>query len=196
MKICDYIREIDLRMPNSFTDDEKISFLNHTLREMYKICSKELEHKAAADDEILLPEGIDGDSIRAVFVGESEYFERGKVRRAKGEYEISERRMHLLPPAKSEAVIKYTPLVLFKTIGEITADGNIEEKNKAYENQNGNIPDKYAEILILGAVYKAALAAEDTALAASYKMWYEERRLRIMLDRYKKGTYPVTKIVR
>lgn len=196
MKLCNILKELDSRYVTSFTDNEKISFLNHAVRDIYLICSKKSVFKTEINGKIQLPEEINESTIRSVFVGGEEYLNSDRVRGGGARYSIdAENKLKLCDGGAGAAEITYVLYSLFKTLADIEEDASITDKTYYYENQTGGIEDRFSELLVLGALYRMAAAAEDITQAGNFKGQFDRAWFYALTNSYR-GKYPLTKMVR
>lgn len=196
MKLCDILRELQARYPSSFTDEEKIAFLNHAVRDIYLICSKKSIYTAEAAEEIQLPEEVNAGTIRSVFLGGEEYLNSARVRSRGLRYTLdAENKLRLSGGGTGNVEITYVLYSLFKTLADIEADDTIADKTAYYESQTGGIEDRFAELLVLGALYRMAAAAEDMTQAGNFKGQFDQSWFYTLTKRYSGSMYPITKMV-
>jgi hypothetical protein len=197
MKLTDILKEIDTRLPNTLPAEVIIGFLNHTVRAIYIYCGETRTYETNAAKEVLLPEYIKGDLIKSVYAGDEAYLNLKKAPGGRSTYTVNDENILILnPKADGALTISYTPYSLFKTLSEVLSEDTEDDKVKLYEDQTGGICDAFSELLVLGALYRAAEAEEDVTLSNNFRASYEELKRQAMGQRYQKGCYPITKIVR
>lgn len=197
MKLIDILKEIDIRLPNTLSAEDKIGFLNHAIRDIYKYCGETFTYKAEADKEVKLPKHITYGLIKSVFVNDEQYFDAKKTRGGKSKFTVNDENNLVLDPAAHGVLsVKYTAYNLFRPLSDVLSDDSIGDKTKFYEEQTGGIDDQFSELLVLGALYRTAAAEEDITQSNNFKGQYDELKRQAMGQRFKKGFYPITKIVR
>ncbi len=189
MKLGEILKSIDLRRPNAFPEETKICFINSIIRQWGHIIGKSQEEEFVAEEGVFrypLPEGVEGDGIKAVEAG-GERLEpiRYDEEMRDGTYKLEPAGFIILNGVAAGKKVK----IIYNECKEFKGfDGD------DYLEADCGVYDSFADILVYGALYQLADADEDINAAANYKERMSELISFARQGRYlKHGKYPVVR---
>ncbi len=198
MKTGKILEDVKCRLPNAFSDDNLILWLDQAVRDLYKVLAKREGFSfQSMGGQILypLPADVQEDLISAVVVGKREREARriGDTGKDNCWFGTGNGFLGFYPaPKRGEKITiwyKAKPPRLF-TAAECA------EKGIDFDKQDIPLDEDFEELLKLALCITIAEAREDVALANNYKISYNLLLGRARQERYEKdGKYPVTKIV-
>ncbi len=198
MTVGEILKDIRVRMPNAFTDEELAVWLDTAVRELYKVLSKREGYtfSARGGEKLLpIPSDIRPDGISAVLVNG-----RKRVAKRVGDAVTNGMWYHALdgflglypPPGKgAEITIWY-----FARPEKILLPEEAEKEGVDFAAQEIALDEDFIELLKCALLSTVAEAREDVALSNNYKLNYNMLLARARQERYEKdGKYPTTKII-
>lgn len=194
MLLGDILKELDLMLPNPYTADEKITFLNKTIREIKRYASKleTYSFDANALNIYPLPEEIAAEDILFVSVNGREFPPENISDEGCCFYCLIPTGFIVFEPApKTGERIEITCYAsrLFKA-------SDCFESESDFLAQETKIDEEQRFLLLYGAMADIALATEDAEMSNNLRAEYNALKSEAMQGKYKKrGKYPKTRIV-
>ena len=194
MLLGEILNELDLLLPNPYSADEKIVFLNKTIREIKRYAGK-LEafvFDANALNIYPLPEEIAAEDILFVSVTGREFPPENISDEGCDFYYLLPTGFIVFEPApKTGDKIEITCYAsrLFKT-------SDCFDSESDFLNQETKIDEEQRFLLLYGAMADIAIATEDAEMSNNLRAEFNALKAEAMQGKYKKrGKYPKTRIV-
>ena len=194
MLLGELLNELDLMLPNPYSADEKVVFLNKTIREIKRFADELETYVFDANTLNLypLPEEIAAEDILFVSVNGHEM----RAENISGEgcdfYYLLPTGFIIFEPApKTGDKIEITCYAskLFNTSDSFGSEND-------FLNQETKIDEEQRFLLLYGVMADIALATEDAEMSNNLRAEYNALKAEAMQGKYKKrGRYPKTKIV-
>lgn len=195
MTLKNIIEELDLFLPNPYSAEEKVMFLNKTIIEIRRFGGKGdiLSFFGNGGRIYPMPKGIGGENVLCVSVNGKEYQPKNLSQEGERFYTFMPQGFISIEPSvghDDEVEIYYCALNPFKMPCEF-------ESEEEFLNQETSLDTEYKYLLIYGAMVDISAALEDTDMSNNLRSEYNSMKSEALCGRYKKmGKYPVTKLVR
>lgn len=199
MILSDLLEDLDTLLPNPYSAEEKVVFLNKTVKEISRSAGKCDIYMFPANEYLRiypLPYFIEGENISAVSVN-------GELLKPLNKNEVGDG-YYLLPKGfigftqklkgKSRIMIIFEGLSPFLKLREVYAL-SLEEQD--FLAQDIRLDDEYRYLLLYGAMADIAAALEDTELSNNLRCEFNSLKSDALQGKYKKrGKYPTTRIIK
>ncbi len=198
MILSDILEDIDNMLPNPYTADEKVTFLNKTINEISRCAGKCDAYIFNANSHLRiypLPHFIRGETIICVSLN-------GKVLKPLSERDSGEGYYLLLdnflgftvrPKDNSRVMVVFEGVNSILKLKEVLALCLEEEDFLAQEIR---LDEEYRYLLLYGAMADIAAATEDTQLSNNLRAEFNTLKADALQGKYKKrGKYPRTGVV-
>lgn len=185
MKLKELLKSIDARRPSALDEETKILFINSIIKRHGAIIGKNAVCEVELEDGVKdyhLPEGAEGDSIKAVMIDDERLMPVRYANVLEGQYAM-ERDGYITICGKEgqRCKIHYNackPFDIYDDKGEY-----LEQECEAYES--------LCDIIVYGALYQICEAEEDIGAAANFKRRMDEALIKCRQSIYgKRGSYP------
>ena len=194
MLLGELLNELDLMLPNPYSPDEKVVFLNKTIREIKRYAGKIETYVLEANSLGLfpLPQEISAEDIIFVSVN-------GREKMPKNIGDEGDEFYHLLPSGflyLEPAPKPGDKIEIYCLAARLFKNSDAFESENGFLNQETLIDDEQRFLLLYGAMADIALATEDAEMSNNLRAEFNALKLEAMQGKYKKrGKYPKTKIV-
>lgn len=198
MILSDILEDIDTILPNPYSEEEKVTFLNKTIKEISKCAGKCDMFLFRANEHLRLyplPYYIKGGDIITVS-------RNGEVLKAldqrdcgDGYYLVADSFIGFTerPKSNSRIMIVFQGLTPFLKLGEVLLLG-LEEED--FKKQEIRLDEEHRYLLLYGAMADMAAGMEDTGLSNNLRAEFNALKAQALQSRYKKrGRYPKTAVV-
>ena len=198
MKLTSLLSDIGERVPNAFSENVLVGWINRATDEVYKILSERegFVFTAPGGQSVFpLPRDISCALISAVTVNGKSLTAR-RIDDVVGQdiwYKITDGFMGIYPaPQKGQKICLY----YFAKPKPFLTREEAAEEGTDFASQVLKLDGDFKELITLGTLITVCEAREDTALANNYKISYNLLLARARQERFEKdGKYPVTKMI-
>lgn len=166
MKLSEIIEDIDLLVPNAFSIDKKIGWINQAQRQLFHdyptfIVKKEIP-VTMGNGTYAIPADCQQSNIEIVLVGNTEYiYSEVKERPEYRSFTVLEGNMVLYPIPQTDGTMTlyYKPTPVDLTVNDMA--------NKPV------IPEDFHELLVYGSGFRIAQRTQDFKLSAELEVRYQ-----------------------
>jgi hypothetical protein len=169
MDLRTIINEVDIRIPNTYTNTQKVDWLNEVNNEFFDIVKIPITFAATTNGEpIVVPANVREKNIRKVLVDTEFYrsFNYENTSSAMNHYYLDENGSLVLSPPANDSNV----LVVYDKIGTF----NFTSNDLAKEPE---APAEYHWLYILGLCVRIAKTQNDVTLANNYENDYKNALL-------------------